>query len=45
MSKEAVYFIVDLVITDGKIDAFETIAQKMIEGTQQESGALAYEFY
>ena len=45
MTKPGVYFIVDLAIADGKLQAFQTIAQSMVEGTQQEPGALAYEFY
>jgi len=45
MTKPGVYFIVDLAIGDGKLEAFQTIAQNMVEGTQQEPGALAYEFY
>jgi len=45
MTKPGVYFIVDLAIADGKLEAFQAIAQSMVEGTQQESGALAYEFY
>ncbi|HXI26750.1 MAG TPA: antibiotic biosynthesis monooxygenase [Pyrinomonadaceae bacterium] len=45
MTKPGVYFIVDLAIAGGKLEAFQTIAQSMVEGTQQEPGALAYEFY
>src|SRR5947207_15374763 len=45
MTKPGVYFIVDLTIADGKLKEFQTIAQSMVEGTQQEPGALAYEFY
>ena len=45
MTKPGVYFIVDLAIADGKLEAFQKIAQSMVEGTQQEPGALAYEFY
>ena len=45
MTKPGVYFIVDLAIADGKLEAFQTIAQSMVEGTEQEPGALAYEFY
>src|SRR5438067_12419227 len=45
MTKPGVYFIVDLAIADGKLEAFQTIAQSMVEGTQQEPGAFAYEFY
>jgi quinol monooxygenase YgiN len=45
MTKPGVYFIVDFAVADGKLEAFQTIAQSMVEGTQQETGALAYEFY
>ena len=45
MPKPGVYFIVDLAIREGKLEAFQTIAENMVEGTQQEPGALAYEFY
>jgi quinol monooxygenase YgiN len=45
MAKPGVYFVVDLAVADGKLEAFQTIAQSMVEGTQQEPGALAYEFY
>jgi quinol monooxygenase YgiN len=45
MTKPGVYFIVDLAITDGKLDEFQAIADSMAAGTQEESGALAYEFY
>jgi len=36
MIKPGVYFIVDLAIADGKLESFQTIAQSMVEGTQQE---------
>src|ERR1041385_454978 len=45
MTKPGVYFIVDLAITDGKVEEFQTIAESMVAGTQEEAGALAYEFY
>src|SRR4051812_9995018 len=45
MTKPGVYFIVDLAIDDGKLDQFQTIADSMSAGTQEEPGALAYEFY
>ncbi len=45
MTKPGVYFIVDLAIADGQVGAFQTIAQRMVEGTREEPGALAYEFY
>jgi quinol monooxygenase YgiN len=42
---QTVYFVVELEIHEGKLDAFESIAQAMIAGTQKESGALGYEWY
>jgi len=42
---QTVYFVLDLAIQEGKVDAFESIAQAMIAGTQKETGALAYEWY
>jgi Uncharacterized conserved protein len=45
MTKPGVYFIVDLAITEGKADEFQAIAEKMVAGTREEAGALAYEFY
>lgn len=45
MTRPGVYFIVDLAIAGGKLEAFQTMAQSMVEGTQQEPGALGYEFY
>ena len=39
-----VHFLVELTIHDGKFDAFNTIAQEMIAQTQQEPGALRYEW-
>jgi quinol monooxygenase YgiN len=35
---------VSLSIHEGQFEAFEAIAQSMIDGTKQEAGALAYEF-
>ena len=43
--RKHVYFIVSLKINDGKLDAFKNIAQAMIAATQNEPGALAYEWY
>ena len=40
-----VYFMVNLDIKDGKLDAFKDIAQAMIAVTVAEPGALAYEWY
>jgi quinol monooxygenase YgiN len=45
MTKPGVYFIVDLSIADGKLAEFQAIADEMVAGTQEETGALAYEFY
>src|SRR5579863_537907 len=45
MSKGTVRFNVDLTIHEGKLDAFQTIAQTMIAGTQKEPGALGYEWH
>jgi quinol monooxygenase YgiN len=45
MTKPGVYFIVDVTITEGKVDELRTIAESMTAGTQEEAGALAYEFY
>jgi quinol monooxygenase YgiN len=45
MSQQTVYFAVDFTINDGKLDAFESIAQEMVAGTQKEPGALGYEWY
>ncbi len=45
MTQPGVYFIVDFAITEGKIDEFRAIADEMVAGTQNEPGALAYEFY
>jgi quinol monooxygenase YgiN len=45
MSMQTVYFTVDLAIHDGQVDAFERIAQQMIDGTKNEPGALGYEWY
>ena len=40
-----IYFVVSFKINDGKLDAFKEIAQAMIAGTQQEPGALGYEWH
>lgn len=45
MSKGAVQFNVSLTVNDGKLEAFQGIAQAMITGTQKEPGALGYEWY
>ena len=38
------HFLVDLTIHDEKFDSFERIAQEMIASTQQEAGAVGYEW-
>ena len=45
MSTQTVYFAVDLTIHEGKLSAFETIAQAMIAGCRKEAGALGYEWF
>lgn len=45
MSKGAVQFVVDLTVSEGKLDAFEGIAQAMIAGSQKEPGTLGYDWY
>lgn len=45
MSKQAVRFVVDLTIQDGRLDEFESIARTMIADTQDEPGALHYGWY
>jgi quinol monooxygenase YgiN len=44
MSK-AIYFVVSFNINEGKLDSFKGIAQAMIQATQKEPGALAYEWH
>jgi len=38
MPKQTVYLAVDLTINEGKLDAFESIAQAMVAGSQKEPG-------
>lgn len=45
MPMQTVYFLVDLTVHEGKLDSFESTAQEMIASTQQEPGALGYEWY
>jgi quinol monooxygenase YgiN len=45
MTKQSVYFVVSFKVNDGKLDAFKETAQAMIAGTQQEPGALGYEWH
>ena len=44
MSKHTVRFVVDLLIHEGKLTEFESIAQTMIASTQKEPGALDYDW-
>lgn len=44
MTKSQVRFTVDLTIAEGKLDAFEAVAQTMVAGSKQEAGTLVYEF-
>ena len=45
MVNQTVRLAVDLMINDGKLDAFEGIAQEMVEGSQKEPGTLGYEWF
>ncbi len=45
MTKNTVYFVVDLTIHEGKFDQFESTAKAMIAGTLKEAGALGYEWF
>jgi quinol monooxygenase YgiN len=45
MAKQTVYLALDLIINEGKLDAFESIAQTMVEGSQKEPGTLGYEWF
>jgi quinol monooxygenase YgiN len=45
MSKQRVRLAVDLTINDGKLDAFESVAQEMVAGSQKETGTLGYEWF
>ena len=44
MKDETVRFTVALSIAEGKLEAFEAIAQTMVAGSEQEVGTLVYEF-
>ena len=44
MNDETVRFTVALTIAEGKLAAFEAIAQTMIAGTESEAGTLVYQF-
>jgi len=45
MSSNLVYFLVSFKVNDGKLDAFKETARAMITATQNEPGALAYEWH
>jgi quinol monooxygenase YgiN len=45
MSRQTVYLALDLILNEGKLDAFESIAQAMVEGSQKEPGTLGYEWF
>ena len=45
MVKQTVRLAVNLTINEGKLDAFEGIAQEMVVGTQKEPGTLGYEWF
>jgi quinol monooxygenase YgiN len=40
-----VYFLVEFTIQEGRLEAFQAIAQQMITRTRNESGALGYEWF
>jgi quinol monooxygenase YgiN len=45
MSKSTVHLKVEFTIQEGKLDAFEALAQSMIAGSLKEPGTLGYDFY
>jgi quinol monooxygenase YgiN len=45
MANHTVRFRVDCKINAGKLDAFQSIGEAMIAGTQKEPGALEYEWF
>ena len=45
MARNTVRFTVDLMIGEGKLDAFEGTAQAMVAGSRKESGTLGYEWF
>jgi quinol monooxygenase YgiN len=45
MASKIVRFTVSLSIADGKLEAFEKIAEAMLAATRSESGALGYNWY
>ncbi len=44
MSKSMVHLKVEFTINEGKLDAFEALAQTMIAGSMKEPGTLGYDF-
>jgi quinol monooxygenase YgiN len=45
MNTQVVHFVVSFTIHDGKLAAFEGVAQEMIAGSAKEVGTLAYDWY
>jgi quinol monooxygenase YgiN len=45
MTDPKVYFLVDLAIAPGKLDAFNSVAKDMVAGSRNEPGTLGYTFY
>jgi quinol monooxygenase YgiN len=45
MAGQAVHFVVDMTIHEGKLAAFEETAKTMIAGVKKEPGALGFEWY
>jgi quinol monooxygenase YgiN len=45
MVNHTVRLAVDLMINEGKLDAFETVARTMVAGSQKEAGTLGYHWY
>jgi quinol monooxygenase YgiN len=45
MSQKKVVFDVTLAVNEGKLEAFQSIAEEMRAGTEKEAGAQAYEWY
>lgn len=45
MGKQTVHLAVDLTVNEGKLDAFERIAQEMVAGSRKEPGTLGYEWF
>jgi quinol monooxygenase YgiN len=45
MTQNKVVFDVSLAINEGKLEAFQRIAEEMRSGTEKEAGAQAYEWY